>query len=65
MADVMEPPVKDSPVEGGIVMDREFLKEQASEALATFVAPLAGVVAAARGDRWIVFRRRHRNKRAA
>ena len=65
MADAMEPPVNETPIEGGIVLDREFLKEQASEALATFVAPLAGVVAAARGDRWIVFRRRHRSKRAA
>ena len=80
MADVMEPPAKeatdkatkmtaeperiDEVQDGKIRIDGDFLKEQASEAVATFFAPLMGVYAAIRGDR-IVLRRRRRQRRKA
>jgi hypothetical protein len=69
MADVMEPPVRE-PAKAGdqIVIDGEFLKDQAGEAVETFLAPLAGVVAAASGRRFgfgFGFGRRRRAKRRA
>jgi hypothetical protein len=61
MSEIQEPPVRTS--EAKIVLDAEFLREQAREAVETFFAPLAGVYAAAKGER-ISFRRRRRPKRA-
>ena len=54
MSEVKEPPIRHS--ERTIVVDGEFLREQAREAVETFFAPLAGVYAAAKGER-IAFRR--------
>jgi hypothetical protein len=50
--------------EGRVVVDGEFLRDQAKEAVETFFAPLAGVYAAAKGER-IFFRRRHRRAKRA
>ena len=50
--------------EGKIVVDGDFLRDQAKEAVETFFAPLAGVYAAAKGER-IFFRRRRRRARKA
>jgi hypothetical protein len=62
MAEVQEPQVRHA--DGKIVVDAEFLREQAKEAVETFFAPLAGVYAAAKGER-IFFRRRHRRGKKA
>jgi hypothetical protein len=50
--------------DGKIIVDGEFLREQAREAVETFFAPLAGVYAAARGKR-VLIRGRRRAKKAA
>ena len=50
---------------GKILVDRKFLRAQAREAVETFFAPLAGVYAAAKGERLFVTRRRTKAKRAA
>lgn len=64
MSDVMERPIREQ-ADDKIVIDGEFIKEQASEAVATFFAPFAGVVAAATGDRRIFVRRRRKRARRA
>lgn len=61
MAETQEP--QDRHADGKIVVDGEFLREQAKEAVETFFAPLAGVYAAAKGER-IFFRKRRRKKAA-
>jgi hypothetical protein len=63
MVDVMERPSAhpDLKPANTIVIDGEFLRDQAAEALATFLAPFNGVVAAASGKR----RRRRRARRKA
>jgi len=63
MANVREPELRHT--DGKIVVDGEFLREQAKEAVETFFAPLAGVYAAAKGERILFRRRRRRAKKAA
>ena len=59
-------PEPDAPQPSGkIVVDGAFLRAQAMEAVETFFAPLAGVYAAARGERVQVTRRRRKAKKAA
>ena len=62
MSELKEP----QPVEReNLVIDSEFLKQQSLEALATFFAPLAGMIAAAKGDHFDPARRRRRVRRRA
>ena len=61
MPEVQQPEVRHK---DKIVVDGEFLRAQAKEALETFFAPLAGVYAAAKGER-IFFRRKRRKSRKA
>ena len=51
--------------EDKIVVNGEFLREQAKEAVETFFAPLAGVYAAAKGERIFFRRKRRRSRKAA
>lgn len=65
MAEVLEPPMAsqvhpDLKPSNTIVIDGDFLRDQAAEAFETFFAPLHGVVVAATGRR-----RRRRRARAA
>jgi hypothetical protein len=64
VAEVIDRPVEEAP-EGKIRIDGEFLKEQASEAITTFFAPLLGVYAAATGKRIVVKGRRKSPKKKA
>lgn len=63
MAGIQERP-REKPQEDQLVIDGDYLKEQASEAVATFFAPLLGVYGAATGMRVRLYRDR-RPKRAA
>lgn len=48
----------------GLVVDADYLKAQASEALTTFLTPLLGVVGAATGKRVKLYKRSRRKKAA-
>jgi hypothetical protein len=63
MTEVLDRP---APTEDGkVVLDGEFLRTQAKEAVETFLSPLLGVYAAATGRRLATVRKRRRAKRAA
>ena len=52
-------------VERKMVLDSDFFRNQAKEAVETFFAPLVGVYAAAKGERILTTRRPRRSKKAA
>lgn len=66
MTEVLERPTPAPEAEDGkVVIDREFLRTQAKEAVETFLSPLLGVYAAATGRRVATFRKRRARRRAA
>jgi hypothetical protein len=66
MADVIDrpPPAPSAAPANTIVIDGEFLRDQAAEAFATFFAPFNGVVRAAKGKRRRRATRRAKRKAA-
>lgn len=59
MSEVLDRP------DGKIVLNAEFLRAQAVEAVATFFTPLVGVYAAAKGKSVSVRRKARRSKKVA
>lgn len=65
MSDINEPPGRGRAQDARLVVNGNYLREQASEAVSTFLAPLLGVYGAATGMRVRLYRGPRRQKRAA